>query len=118
MPDRRGRRRRPERRRRDAAGHTAPATERPAPPQRPEAGAGPMAMPSTTARATGFMVALVTAVLAVLMVRDAIAGEATGVDAALRAIAGIALIAIALLVAVLVLFPAQLRRLLAARRRR
>ena len=116
MPDRRGRRRRPERRRREGAVHV-PDADRPAAAPTRAAPQAPMAMPSTTARATGFMVALVTAVLAMLMVRDAVAGEATGIDQILRAVAGVTLVAIALLVAVLVLFPAQVRRLLAARRR-
>jgi hypothetical protein len=123
MPDPRGRRRgRQSERARKSRADTAPAADTKGPP----AGAGgevppseppamtarrvrrPMpagATPSPTARATGMMLAVVTAFLAGLLIKDS-GGSVTAI------IAGVLLILLAVVVAVLVAAPGRVRTLL------
>lgn len=58
---------------------------------------------------TGFMLAVVTAFLAVVMVYQAASGGASGIDAALRIAAGGALVALAVVVGLLSIAPGQVR---------
>lgn len=93
---------------------TAPAIEAPKPRAATPAvarGAVPSGgpLPSTTARATGFILAVVTAFLAVVMVYEAASGSSSGIDAALRMAAGGALVALAVVVGVLSVAPAMVR---------
>lgn len=110
MPEQKGRKRRPRERRRGP---------RPVEEQREAAGpeAGPKVsatpqpspgVPSPTARATGFLIAVITLFLAVMMIIDA--PDAGGIEAVIRAVVGVALVLVAVAVGVLVLFPEQVRR--------
>ncbi len=124
MPERKGRKRRPADRRR---GDGAPDSMSPrqttsdtpvAPPrQSPQLSQPQPALPSPTARASGLLIAVVTAFFAVLVLRDGLTGDYATIDATLRIIAGVSLIALSLAVGVLVLFPEVIRRLLARGRR-
>jgi len=62
-------------------------------------------MPSTTARATGFLIAVVTAFLAALIVKDS--GGSPG-----EIVLGVLLFALAVVVGALVLVPGRIRTLL------
>ncbi len=122
MPERKGRKRRPvDRRRGDDASVEASARENTpetpsftsrqiTPPNQPP-------LPSPTARASGLLIAVITAFFAVLVLRDGLTGDHTTIDATLRIFAGVSLIALSLAVGVLVLAPEVVRRLLAGRRR-
>lgn len=116
MPERKGRKRRSSRERRRDRDVTAqaPAIEAPEPraatpsvARRAVPSGGPL--PSRTARVTGFMLAVVTAFLAVVMVYQAASGGSSGIDAALRIAAGGALVALAVVVGLLSLAPGQVR---------
>ncbi len=72
-------------------------------------------LPSRNARMTGFLVALVTAFLAIALIRDA-ATNAAGAEAIVRVAAGAGLVVLAVIVAALVLFPEQLQAYFARRR--
>jgi hypothetical protein len=67
-------------------------------------------LPSTTARATGFIIALVTAFGAILMVRNGLASG--GVNAVAGVAVGLALVIVAVAVAALVLIPERIARLM------
>jgi ABC-type nickel/cobalt efflux system permease component RcnA len=72
----------------------------------------PAATPSTTARLTGVAISVVTVALAVTIVRDALSGDGSTSDAALRIAVGVFLVLLGLVVGALSLFPAQLRRMI------
>lgn len=127
MPGRKGRKRRPTReRRRDrdvpgpAAATDAVAEQSGAPRphvrdgRRAAATDGPL--PSTTARVTGLMIAVLTAFLAILMVYEAATGDLSGIDAVVRIVAGVTLVALAIVVGLLSLAPGQVRDRLRRRR--
>lgn len=73
-------------------------------------------LPSTTARITGLMIAVLTAFLAVLMVYQSVTGAASGIDGAARIAGGGALIVLALAVGVLSVAPGMVRDWFARRR--
>ncbi len=73
-------------------------------------------LPSTTARATGLMIAVVTAFLSVLMVYQALTGEAAGIDGVARITGGIALFVLAMVVGILSVAPGAVRDWFARRR--
>ena len=110
MPERKGRRRRSGGRHREGSSPASAPAATPGAPQRdaPPRRADPL-VPSNTARATGLMIAAITAFLAVLMISDAIA-KGGGVDATVRIVAGVSLVLLAAVVAALSAFPAQIRR--------
>lgn len=68
-------------------------------------------MPSPTARVTGVMLALITALLAATMVYNGVTGDAAGIDLAFRVAAGAFLILLAATIALLSLSPNTVRRL-------
>lgn len=119
MPERKGRRRRPQERRREARRSESygdipretPPSARPAVSpragQRRVASAPPA--PSPTARATGFIIAVVTAFLAILLIRDAFVGDRATSDVIARMLAGMLLVALATFIGALLLFPAWFR---------
>ena len=72
-------------------------------------------MPSPTARVTGVMLALVTALLAATMVYNGITGGAGGIDLAFRVGAGAFLILLAAVITLLSLSPNTVRRLILRR---
>ena len=72
-------------------------------------------MPSPTARVTGVMLALVTALLAATMVYNGITGDAAGIDLAFRIGAGAFLILLAAVITLLSLSPNTVRRLILRR---
>lgn len=115
MPERKGRKRRSDDRRRDRASASAPGSPATVLPAEESVQAGPRAprrpgdIPSNTARATGLMIAVITAFLAVLMIVDA-AGKSSGADAIARMVGGALLVLLALVVGALSVFPAQIRR--------
>ena len=121
MPEQKGRRRKRERRRGDRGQRTGDsgvdddessvtAPMVPAQPARLGSAASTQRdrLPSPTSRATGFMIALVTAIIAGGMLYNA-ATEASGVDTVLRGAAGAALMLLALGVGVLSLAPGAVR---------
>lgn len=114
MPERKGRRRRPHDRRREERRATADAREgaerapAPAAASRRTRQPAPPA-PSATARATGFTIAVVTAFVAVLMIRDGVTGDRDVVDAVIRVVVGTLLVALATFIAVLLVFPEWVR---------
>lgn len=127
MPERKGRKRRPthdRRRDRDVAGRAAATDAKPdsdggpppdvRAPRRAAASDGPL--PSTTARVTGLMIAVLTAFLAILMMYEAATGDLSGIDAVLRIVAGVTLVALAVVVGLLSLAPGQVRNWLRRRR--
>lgn len=113
MPERKGRRRRVRRERvRGDARPSHPRAETLAargasPAPRSQAQAGPL--PSTTARVTGLMIAVITAFLAVLMVYQALTGDAARIDVTLRIAAAVALVVLAVIVGVLSVAPGAVR---------
>lgn len=125
MPERKGRKRKHPRERRpggevatpaaiEAQPRTAaPASSRPS-GRRPAAADGPL--PSTTARVTGLMIAVLTAFLAILMTYEGATGDSSGIDSVLRIVAGVTLVALALVVGLLSLAPGQVRNWLGRRR--
>jgi len=68
-------------------------------------------MPSPTARASGFVMALVTGLLAVVMIYNGFSGGASGLDLVMRVAAGGLLILLAVAVGMLVLSPDTVRRI-------
>ncbi len=72
-------------------------------------------LPSPTARATGFLIALITAFLGALLIEGAVTGMSGGAAAG-QIVGGALLIALAVFVAALVLFPAWIRGRLGRRR--
>jgi hypothetical protein len=106
MPRKKGRKHRP----RDRRESGAPEPQQAVAPPTPRRSPSDAAMPSATARATGFMIAVITAFLAVLTIADAFTSDRSQVDATLRIVAGVLLVLLAIVVGVLVLFPAQIRR--------
>lgn len=72
-------------------------------------------MPSSTARVTGVMLALITGFLAATMVYNGIKGDASGIDLAGRLAAGAFLILLAAAIALLSLSPNTVRRLILRR---
>lgn len=120
MPDRKGRRRRPHDRRRDErraaaeahgdAPRVAPPPARAvASPRAPQRRAAAAPAPSPTARATGFIIAVVTAFLAILLIRDAFVGDRATPDVVARIVAGAFLVAMAAFIGALLLFPSWFR---------
>ena len=118
MPERKGRKRRPVRERNRATaspistedavvealrsrGGASKATRRNA------ANEGPL--PSNVARATGLMLAIFTAILAVGMVYQAVTGDSGGIDQIGRIVAGVLLVLLAIVVGVLSVVPAMVR---------
>jgi|CXWL01.1.fsa_nt_gi hypothetical protein len=69
-------------------------------------------MPSPTARVTGVMLALITALLAATMVYNGVTGDAAGIDLAFRVGAGAFLILLAAAITLLSLSPNTVRRLI------
>ena len=109
MPEPRGRKRR-QRERHHERGPGTPAASRPRtddPALQRTITAGPR-MPSRSARATGLMIAVVTAFLAVLMIKENFGG---GAESMVRVAAGALLVALAAVVGVLSVFPEQVRRI-------
>ena len=86
------------------------------PPDVRRAAASDGPLPSTTARVTGLMIAVLTAFLAILMMYEAATGDLSGVDAVLRIVAGVTLVALAVVVGLLSLAPGQVRNWLRRRR--
>jgi hypothetical protein len=56
------------------------------------------------------MIAVITAFLAILMISDAATGGSGGADAVVRIAAGVLLVALAVVVGALSVFPEQIRR--------
>ena len=75
-----------------------------------------MPLPSTTARATGVILAVITVFLGGLVIVGGVQNQ-TGVAAVTEVIGGVLLILIAVIVVVLVAFPEYVRRWLHRRRR-
>ena len=119
MPEQKGRRRRQARERRRGEGAATATVARPStatatPVKRGTRDDGPL--PSTTARVTGLLIAVVTAALATLMVYQSLTGDATGIDGVARIAGGIALIVLAIVVGVLSIVPGMVRDWFARRR--
>ena len=92
---------------------TQPASVRPAQPQQPEP-----KMPSPTARFTGFIVAVVTAFLAFVMIYGAFGSDELGtIDKSLRIVAGGLLVLLAVFVGFLSLAPETFRDIIQSRRK-
>jgi hypothetical protein len=115
MPERKGRKRRQTRERKRAGDQTAtammdavptPMEARPRASQ-PASSKGPL--PSTTARVTGLMIAVLTMFLAVLMVYQTVTGDASGIDGMARIVGGIVMIALGIAVGVLSVAPGLVR---------
>lgn len=123
MPERKGRKRRIVRDRRRGGGDapgaatidaSRPGTSQSASAKRAAASNGPL--PSSTARVTGLMLAVVTAFFAFLMIFQSVTGDATGIDGAARIVGGVALVLLAVVVGVLSVAPAMVRDWFARRR--
>ena len=111
MPAQKGRRQRQRDRRRERSAESATA---PAPPPAPAGRARQelpegVQLPSTTARVTGFIIAVVTLVVAALMIRDAAGGGTAGAEAIVRIIVAVFLIGLALAVGALSVAPLWVR---------
>ncbi len=108
MSEKRGRKRRT----RDRGGRgDAPVVDRdPRPASARPTSAPAAAVPSNTARATGFAIAVITAFLAISLIADAFSGDRPTIDVALRLAAGVFLVLLGVAVGALSLFPAQIRR--------
>jgi hypothetical protein len=72
-------------------------------------------LPSLRVRYAGFALALLTMFVGILTVADAFAAGRSGADFVLRLVAGIALIALALIIAALAVVPDRVRALFARR---
>ncbi len=116
MPERKGRKRKPvrERSRGGTENSTAAAVaDAPRPrnaattARRAASSEGPL--PSNFARATGLILAVVTAMLAIGMVYQAASGDAGGIDQIGRMVAGVLLVVLAVVVGVLSVAPAMVR---------
>ena len=127
MPERKGRKRRPGRERNRGGAAPAPVSTEAAVIEalQPRNGAPKAAgrskqdegpLPSNFARATGLMLALVTAMLAVVMVYQAATSHAGGIDQLGRIVAGVLLIALAIVVGVLSVVPGMVRDFFQRRR--
>lgn len=119
MPAKKGRKRRRTREQRqsaDAAPTVSAQTAAAVTPRkaRPAASNGPL--PSTTARVTGLMIAVLTAFFAFLMVHQSVTGDASGIDGVARIAGGIALIILAMVVGTLSVAPGMVREWFARRR--
>ncbi|HZP56447.1 MAG TPA: hypothetical protein VFC53_02695 [Dehalococcoidia bacterium] len=112
MPETKGRRRKREReRRRRAEGEARPgAPSRVAGVDAPRRRSGAGNMPSATARMTGLMVGIVTAFLAILMIVQQLQDGVSGADAALRIVAGVLMVGVAVVLGALVLAPGAVAR--------
>jgi hypothetical protein len=73
-------------------------------------------LPSRNARATGLIIAVITAFLAILMITDG-AGNGGG-EGIVRVVAGVLLVGLSVVVGALSLFPAQIARAVRRRSRR
>jgi hypothetical protein len=69
-------------------------------------------LPSPTARVSGVMIAIITFAIAGVMVYNGATGDNAGIDSAMRIVAGVLLILLAIAVAVLSASPDTVRRLL------
>jgi hypothetical protein len=122
MPEPRGRKKRP-RDRRDRRRDRTGTPEAPASPPPQAATARRIirqaepGLPSPTARATGFLIAIVTGFVAAVMLFNALS-DASGGEAVARVIGGALLILLAAAVAVACLWPAAVRDYFAQRRER
>lgn len=110
MPEKRGRRRRVRDRR--ARGESSSSAIEPAVEPVRAASRGRSDVPSNTARATGFGIAVITVFLAILTIADAFTGERATVDATVRVAVGLFLVVLGVVVGALSLFPAQIRRMI------
>ena len=122
MPERKGRKRKITReRRRDGDGGTATIdAPRPGTAQTP-AKARPVAanngpLPSTTARATGLLIAVVTLFVSILMIYQSVTGDASGIDGAARIVGGTFMVLLAIVVGTLSVAPGMVRDRFARRR--
>lgn len=108
--------------RQPAASAAGPRPQQPpapaGPPSRTRRAAPPANAPSPLARATGFAIAIVTFFAAAVMFYDGATGDYAGIDHSLRIIGGALMMALALFVGALVLFPLQLRSWFQRRSRR
>jgi hypothetical protein len=105
MSEKRGRKRRArDRRERAAPAAVARAAAPAAQPSR-------AVVPSNTARATGFAIAVITVFLAILTAADGVTGDHAAGEAAVRVAVGVLLVGVGIVVAALSLFPAQIRRM-------
>lgn len=123
MPERKGRKRKPTRERNRGGTETVtraavvdPPQPRNAAPNGRRAASSDGPLPSTFARVTGLMLAVVTAVLAIGMVYQAASGAAGGIDQIGRMVAGALLVALAIVVGVLSVAPAMVRDFFQRRR--
>jgi hypothetical protein len=111
MPEQRGRKRvrdrRRERRERVSVMPSADTIDTPAVEPRPvrRATPAPTGMPSPTARATGFMIAIITALIAAVMIYNAATGDSSGGEATARILIGAGLLLLSTFVGLLVLAP-------------
>jgi hypothetical protein len=101
MPEKRGRKRRQRDRRERADVPEAAA---------PIAPASVPAVPSNTARATGLAIGVITVFLAILTIGDGLTGGSSTGEAALRVVIGAVLVLVGVVVSLLAVFPAQIRR--------
>ena len=118
MPERKGRKRRAGRERR-GSGSVATGEARETPTVRTSTSTGQAkpigsSIPALRVRYFAFIVAVLTLFLGILTLAQGVLGDYATADAALRIGAGIILIAVALVIGVLALFPARI----AARLRR
>ena len=116
MPEPRGRKHKRDRDRarrhsRDAA-NTAPAQPAPVAAAGAQAPRPQQPLPPTSTRATGAMLAFVTAIGAVWVIYDAVSSDRTGADLVARIAAGAFLFALVVVVGVLSLAPEVARRVL------
>ena len=112
MPEKRGRKRRQRDRREPAAAPEIDAAVAASVTPQRRATMPAAAVPSNTARATGFAIAVITMFLAIMLISDAFAADRTAVDVVARLAAGVFLVLLGIAVGALSLFPAQLRRLI------
>jgi hypothetical protein len=117
MPSK-GRKRRQERRSREHAGTATPSYPAVQPRTVSAVTSAAQPLPSKSARFTGLMIAVITAILSILLIAEAAGSGATSVDGVTRIVAGGLMVLIALVVGVLSVFPAQIARLVRARSQR
>ena len=115
MPERKGRRRRPQRTRRvsgdpsePGADKAARASERATEPPATVRETNENTIPALRARYLGFIVAVLTLTIGVLTLAQGLVGDYGAADAALRVGAGGALIIVALVIGVLALIPGRI----------
>jgi len=68
-------------------------------------------MPSPSARLTGFVIGVITAALGGFLIWDSVTSGGAGADLVLRAIVGVFLIGVGVVVAALCVAPARVRAL-------